>query len=84
VVDGQVEFWIAEAYLNKIEIERFSQEPDSVRNEGNQIVFVFLAEDTGEPIAFTINMRPQVMGRLVGEVGIVDGPQVRLSHLSYP
>jgi hypothetical protein len=84
VKEGQVEVWISEPYLGKVEIEQFSHEPDEVRNEGDRTVFVFLAEDTGEPFSATISMRSQVIGRLSGDIGIVDGSQLNVSQLSYP
>ena len=82
--EGQVEIWLSASYLDKVNIEQFSQEPNEVRNEGDRVVFVFLAGDSTGPVSLTASMRSDVFGRINGDIGIVDGPQVSISHLSYP
>lgn len=84
ISDGQIEVWISTGYVEDIEIEQLSQQPDEVLNDGDRLVFVFLAEDVSEPISVTFTLRPEVIGRITGDVGVVDGPQVHLSQLSYP
>jgi len=84
VHDGKVQIWLSKRYLDKVEIEGFSLEPDEVRSEGDGTVFVLLAEDTSEPISITISMRSQMFGRIAGDIGIVDGSRVSVSQLSYP
>lgn len=84
ISNGQAEVWISTSYMEDVEIEKFSQQPDEVRNDGDRIIFVFLAEDVSEPISINFTLRPQAMGRLAGNVGIVGGPEVHLSQLSYP
>lgn len=84
IVDGQVELWISSEYLEDVEIEQFSQEPDKVTHGGERVIFTFLAANPTEPVSVTFAMQPQAMGRLSAAVGIVDGPEVQLSQLSYP
>ena len=84
ISDGQIEVWISTGYVEDVEIEQLSQQPDEVLNDGDRLVFVFLAEDVSEPISVTFTLRPEVIGRITGDIGVVDGPQVHLSQLSYP
>lgn len=84
IEEGQIELWISTEYLDNLEIESFSQEPDEVRNDGNRMVFVFLAEKETGPVSVTLDLRPEAMGRLSAHLGVVDGPEVHLSQLGYP
>lgn len=84
VQDGQVEIWISSSYLDDLTIEQYSIEPDEVRSQGERQVFVFLVDSSDEPASIRISIRPDKMGRFAGEAGIVDGPSISFSQLSYP
>lgn len=84
VSEGQVELWLDEAYLGDIQIETISPQPNEVRSDGDRQVYVFLAEDPTAPITITFSYRPDTIGRLSGDMGIVDGPTLSFDQLSYP
>lgn len=84
VANGQVEVWIASAYLRDIEIEQVSPQPDTVRSDGDRDIFVFLADDPAAPVTITVTFRPSGIGRISGDIGIVGGPTVSLDQISYP
>lgn len=84
VADGQVELWISSSYLDDLIIEQYSIQPDQVRAQGDRHVFVFLAEDPGEPITLGFSIRPDTIGRLSGEAGIIEGPTFTFNQFSYP
>jgi hypothetical protein len=84
VSEGEIELWISTAYLDKVRIESISPQPDEVRGEGDRQVYVFLAEAPNAPVSITFNLSPDRMGRYSGEMGIVDGPAISFTQLSYP
>lgn len=84
VSEGQVEVWLNESYLSDVQMESISPQPDEVRSDGDRQVYVFLAEDPNAPITITFSYRPDTIGRLTGDMGIVDGPTVSFDQLSYP
>jgi hypothetical protein len=84
VREGQVEFWISTDYLHDFQLQGVSPEPDEVRAEGDRQVYVFLSENPNAPLTISFSMTPERMGRYPGEIGLVDGPSLSFTQLSYP
>lgn len=84
LTDGQVELWVSTDYIDGFLIESVSPQPDEVRAEGDRQVYVFLAESPDAPASVTFSLRADRIGRYSGEAGIVDGPTVSFTQLSYP
>jgi hypothetical protein len=84
VSEGEIELWISTGYLDEVQIENISPQPDVVRGEGDRQVYVFLAEAPNAPVSISFSLSPDRMGRYSGEMGIVDGPTVSFNQLSYP
>lgn len=82
--DGTVEIWISAAYLEGIEFQGISPEPEEVRTDGVRTIYTFSVDDPVVPVGFMFFVQPQSMGRYTGEVGIVDGPVVSFRQFSYP
>lgn len=84
VREGQVELWISTDYLEGIQIESISPQPDEVRGEGSRQVYVFLAGNPDAPVSISFSFSPDRMGRYSGEMGIVDGPGISFDQFSHP
>lgn len=84
VQDGQVEIWISFSYLNDLTIEQYSIQPEEVRAGRDRHVFVFLVEESDEPVTVRLSIRPDKIGRYAGDAGIVGGPTVSFTQFSYP
>jgi hypothetical protein len=82
--EGQVEVWLSAGYLEDIELQQLSPQPDEVRTDGERDIFVFLVDDPASPISITLLFRPDTMGRISGDIGVVDGPTVSVRHISLP
>lgn len=82
--EGQVEVWLSAGYLEDIQIEHISPQPDEVRTSGERDIFVFLTEDPSSPMTVTLHFRPGSMGPISGDIGIIDGPTVSVRHISFP
>lgn len=84
VADGRVEIWLSSRYVDSIDIERISPQPDQVRSEDARLVYIFAAGNTGEPISMSFSIRPDALWRLSGDVGITGGPSLSFDQFSYP
>lgn len=84
VSGGQIQLWIDAGYMSAIDVEQVTPEPADVQTQGDRLVFVFTATASTGPHAIAISMRPQDMGRLRGEAGIVDGATIAFTQVVYP
>lgn len=82
--DGEVEVWISASYLDDMEVEQIAPQPDEVRSNGDRQGYVFLVDDPSTETTVTFQLRPDAMGRITGDVGIVDGSSVTINQLSFP
>jgi hypothetical protein len=84
VTGDSVEIWLAADYHADVQIEQISPEPQEVRTDGDRLIYVLAVEGVTGPLELSFALRPQAIGRVSVEVGLVDGPQVAFSHVSYP
>ena len=82
--EGQVEFWLATEFLDDIDLQGISPEPDEVRLAGDRQVFVFLVDDPAQPVQVTFTYVPNGLGKVSGAAGLVDGPRVSFTQFGYP
>lgn len=82
--EGQVEVWFSATYLEDIQIEQVSPEPDEIHLAGDRQVYVFLTDDPASTMTVNVIFRPDSIGRISGDIGIVDGPTVPVRHVSLP
>lgn len=84
ISDGQIELWLSSTYLDNVEVQQISPQPDEVRVDGERQIYVFLVENPSEPVTMDISLQPRAMGRLSGDVGIAGGVHVTFNQFSYP
>jgi hypothetical protein len=71
---GIIRVWIDRRYLDSVELQEVTPQPDSTAVGAERLIFSFRqAEDEGAAV-ITFNMRPSRFGSLPGRVGLIGGP----------
>jgi hypothetical protein len=83
-VDGQARVWLSRDYVEQIQIEQVTPQPDRVEAGPDRITYVFDIGDTSPPAAITFYVKPQTIGRLAGRAGLADSQPVSFSQFVYP
>jgi hypothetical protein len=82
--DGTVLMWIDRQYIDSLELQQVTPEPESMEVGAERLIFTFrLAEGDGAAL-ITFNMRPIHVGSLSGRVGLINLPAVPLQQFIYP
>lgn len=84
VVDGKIRLWVNADYLDHTADLVVHPTPDEVRLDDSRQIFVFLTEPSDGPFALSISFQPEAVGRLSGDVGVVDGAAISFWQFSYP
>lgn len=62
---------ISKAYLERVQIEAITPQPEAVEARGTHYTYIFRrTANANEPITVVIHVRPQGFGLLSGEVGV--------------
>ena len=78
--DAPARFWISSRYFEHAAIESFTPQADTVSAEEGRHVYTL---HSGAPdLTVTVELQHRTVGRIDGEVGLVDGPSVQFSQLS--
>ncbi|MDP9479551.1 MAG: hypothetical protein M3R38_28430 [Actinomycetota bacterium] len=82
---GEARVWLNRGYLQSIQLQRVTPQPDRVVAGPERVTYVFdVATDPGEPTTITFNLQPDKVGLLEGEVGIEGGEALGFRQLAYP
>lgn len=79
----EVEIWIDQRFIDRVQIEHVSPEPASVRGADGRMVYVFELAEGADTLNATFSYRPQHMGRIPGEAGSGDAV-VDIDQIGYP
>jgi hypothetical protein len=79
----QLAIRISAQMLDAVTIEAITPRPEAERGIANGVEFVFAVEP-GEPLTVYMNVRPNSVGFLAGEIGIGESRPTRLSQFIYP
>ncbi len=83
--EGEVQVWLDQAFLDRIELEQIIPEPEEVFTGPDREVYVFRAgSDPGQPIDVTFQFQQDAFGVHSARVGLVDGPQLAFWQVVYP
>ncbi len=74
---------ISAQMLDALTIEAITPRPQAERGVAGGVEFVFAVEP-GEPLTVYMNVRPNKVGFLAGEIGIGESRPARLSQFIYP
>lgn len=81
---NEARLWLDRSYLERVQIERITPQPDSVEVTGERLTYVFKVSEAGEPVDVTFSLQPTDFGWLEGQVGLPDGPTLDFGQFVYP
>jgi hypothetical protein len=84
VQEGQIKFWIDRQYLEGVQIEDISPEPESVEVSGERLVYTVQVTDVGQPVTVKLDVRLQKSGLVEGKAGLEGGDPVSFSQFVFP
>jgi hypothetical protein len=77
---GNIRFWVSAPYLQDVTIEGFVPQPDILSVERERHVYAIPAGSS--EVTVTLEVEHKTIGRIHGEVGLIDGPSARFTQLS--
>ncbi|MCA1626498.1 MAG: hypothetical protein LC742_00825 [Acidobacteria bacterium] len=82
--EGQLRIWLDRTYLEGVQVESVTPQPDSVEAGTDRMTYVFQMPDPNGPTAITFNLLTQQIGTLRGRVGLAEGQTVTFTQFVYP
>jgi hypothetical protein len=82
--DKPVLVWIDRRYIENLELQQVTPEPDSMEVGDERLIFSFQWAEGNGPAAVTFNMRPSRVGSLSGRVGLINGTAIKIQQFVYP
>lgn len=81
-----LQLWLSRAFVDAIELERVTPQPDHMAIQGDRLVmdFAVAARRDSLPVAVVVAYQPRAMGRIAGAVGVGGGPPMRFRQLIFP
>jgi hypothetical protein len=80
----RVSFWIDQAFLDDVRLERIRPLPLEVRPEGDRTTFLFAAPPRHSSVCIRLDVVPERPGNLAGRVGQAKGSVVEVRQFVYP
>jgi hypothetical protein len=84
VQNGEARLRVDQSLLEYYTVQRIIPSPDSEEVAADHVTFVFKIPKAGKPFRITFNMESNRLGFAQGQVGIENGPTLRLSQFIYP
>jgi hypothetical protein len=84
VQEGQIKFWIDRQYLEGVQIEDISPQPESVEVSGKRLVYTVQVTGPGQPVTVKLDVRLQKSGLVEGQAGLEGGDPVSFSQFVFP
>jgi hypothetical protein len=81
---GLARIWLDSAYVEKMQIEQVTPQPESVELAANRLIYTFQVAEPGQPTFITFHLKPEKFGPNRGEVGLVEGSSLQFSQFIYP
>jgi hypothetical protein len=82
--DGKVRVLLNRDYLNGVQIQQVTPQPESVEAGLKQLTYVFQVTEPNQPTAVTFHLQTQQIGLLSGQVGLFGEQPLRFSQFIYP
>lgn len=80
----EVAFWIARAYLDRLQVRAITPQPIRVESGADRYTFVFSAPEPALPTAVTFDLQTEAIGALVGTVGLAQAAPLTIRQFVYP
>lgn len=81
---GSVRLWISSAYLAEASVQQVVPEPVAWVAADGGAVLVFPLTDRAAPVTVRIQLQPNWVGLLRGEIGVVGRQPIRFWQFAYP
>jgi hypothetical protein len=82
--DGKVRLQVSREYMENMQIEHITPEPQSVEMGPDDVYYLFSVTNSERPTTVTFNLIPQTPGWRAARVSLDEGQPIRLSALIYP
>jgi hypothetical protein len=84
VTQREARVWLDRQYVEGVQIQHVTPQPESVEAGPEGLTYVFDVTDPDQPTAFTFDLQPQKMGLLRGRVGLEGEEPVSFTQFVYP
>ncbi|EYB68527.1 hypothetical protein DEIPH_ctg021orf0038 [Deinococcus phoenicis] len=91
IQEGGLHVWLSREFLQHVQIQQITPEPDSVQLEGQRLTYTFKALKTGQPQQVVFQLEMQAIGTLKGAAGLAgtsaqagQAEEVQFSSFIYP
>lgn len=81
---GKARIWFSRNYLEAVEIERVTPEPERVEAHRDRFIYVFDLAEPNQPTAITFFLEPDQIGSLPGQVGLDGSQPLTFGQFIYP
>ncbi len=81
---GRVQLWLDQDFLDRVQIERVSPEPEQVLAGADRTTYVFLVDEPSHPAILTFALEHDTFGAPTASLGLVGGPAVEFTQIIYP
>jgi hypothetical protein len=81
---GVARVWLDRRYLESVQIEQVTPEPDNVVAGLDRLIFVFRVAEPGQPTAVKFYLQTEQFGLLTGRAGLAGGEPLRFRQFIYP
>jgi hypothetical protein len=84
VTEREARVWLDRQYIEGVQIQHITPQPQRVEAGSKGLTYVFNVEDPNQSTAFSFDLQPQKMGLLQGRVGLEDEEPVSFKQFVYP
>jgi hypothetical protein len=80
----QMRIWLSRDYLEGVQIEQVTPQPERVEAGPAQLTYVFAVSAADRPVVIIFSLKTAQIGRQRGCVGLADGPSLCFRQFIYP
>lgn len=84
VASSMPALWIGHEFLDRVDVERISPEPERVKMAKDGLIYIFDMAQTNESAKVTIDFKPDGYGNTRVAMGLLDRPQLQFTQFFYP
>jgi hypothetical protein len=84
VTEREARVWLDREYIEGVQIQHITPQPERVEAGSKGMTYVFNVEDPNQSTVFSFDLQPQKMGLLQGRVGLEDEEPVSFKQFVYP
>jgi hypothetical protein len=82
--EGMARLRLNQDYVEKIQIEQVTPEPERVEMASDGLIYTFQVAKPNQDMIITFHLRPNNFGPLTGQIGLAEAQSLRFSQFIYP